>query len=243
MIRTVVGTSRGLSGLPLRTTESSRRNPNMLSSLLSVIDNSEFEDNGSLCIESVSTRHQDLLLQLRLRLPEGRTERRSILCERIRSHRIYAAKHADNLSVCDDHVVLWPHSEEQVNLYFNGKPRDKYALLGALLEAHARATHHWFPFTQFMNGALLSPSIELLNCQAGFLACGPQRLINAYRLVLESFGIQHSSPPPKPPHWWDGSQWQIETENLHAFILGDSYVVAPNFTEIHAEAISVLDHP
>ncbi|MBX3416287.1 MAG: hypothetical protein KF851_01690 [Pirellulaceae bacterium] len=203
----------------------------MLKSLLEIIDTGEFEDNGSLCIEEALTHQDDLLVRLRLKHPDGGTEHRTILCHQPRSHFLQAAEYFDDLSVCDDHVLLWPHSQLQAALYFNGRPDNAHALLGALVETHHRTLNDWFPITRFMNNSLFSPNVELLASGSGLLAEGPFGIIDAYASVLETFNIRHSSPPRRPPSWWDGTRWQPETEKLYALIMGSSYVVGPNFTE------------
>ena len=210
----------------------------MLTSLIEIINTGEFEDNGSLSIEAASAHQDGLLVRLRLVLPDGGSDVRSVYCHRPRSHELLAAEFADDLSVCEDHVLLWPHVQEKNALYFNGRADDGRSLLGALLQTHHQAVGEWFEFTRFMNDALFSPAVELLASQSGLLAEGPEPLIASYRSVLTDFGIRHSSPPSRDPSWWDGTQWQPETERLYALVIGRSYVIAPNFTEEVAKGCS-----
>ena len=191
----------------------------------------EFEDNGSLCIEEASAHQDGLLVRLRLTLPEGGNDVRSIYCHQPRSHELFAAEFIDALSVCEDHVLLWPHLQKKTALYFNGRAVDTRSLLGALVETHYRILGEWFPFTKFMNDSMFSPIVDLLGSQSGLLAEGPEQLIASYGEVLTEFGIRHSSPPSRDPSWWDGTRWQPETERLYALVIGRSYVIAPNFTE------------
>lgn len=203
----------------------------MLSALIATVDTGEFEDNGSLFIDAASARDSDLVICLRLNLPDGSKDARQVLCRRPRSYELMAAECADNLSVSDDHVLLWPHTQKKAALYFNGRADDSRSLLGALVQMHFRTVGEWFPFTTFMNDALFSPSCDLLGAQSGLLADGPEPLIDSYAAVLDDFGIRHSTPPPRAPGWWDGVQWQHSTEKLHVLIIGRSYVVAPEFAE------------
>ena len=203
----------------------------MLPSLLDVIDTGEFEDNGSLYIEEASTHRDGLSIRLRLVLPDGDHTIRTIVCHQPRSHALLAAVPCCDLSVVEDHVLLWPHSQSIRALYFNGRATDPRSLLGALVETHYRIVGEWIPFERFMNDALFSPAIDLLDSHSGLLAEGPDQLIIAYSNVLTDLGIRHSSPPSREPSWWDGTQWQLETEKLYALIIGPSYVVAPAFSE------------
>jgi len=206
----------------------------MLDSLRKIIDKGEFEDNGSLVIENAMLNQDDLLIRICLTLPDGPAERRSILCRQPRSHSVIAAEFADHLDLCDNHVLLWPHCQQQVALYFNGRPADRFSLLGSLVDAHYRAVGDWIPFTKHVNSALFSPSCCLLDSGSGLLAEGPAGLIDEYRAVLQTYGIRQSSPPAREPSWWDGARWRPETEKLYALIMGTSYVVAPDFSDITA---------
>jgi len=207
----------------------------MLTSLLEIIGTGEFEDNGSLFIEAASADQDGLLVRLRITLPDGSNDVRSIYCDQPRSHELLAAEFVNDLSVCDDHVLLWPHLQRKTALYFNGRADDTRSLLGALIKTHYRIVGEWFPFTKFMNDSLFSPKFDLLASQSGLLAEGPEQLVASYRSVLTDFGIRQSSPPSREPSWWDGTRWQPETEKLYALVIGRSYVIAPNFTENVAE--------
>jgi hypothetical protein len=133
-----------------------------------------------------------------------------------------------------DHFLIWPHSHPQVQLYFHGRAENSRALLGALLMTHFQIFGESVPFTRFMNSAIFSQRIDLLNVGYGLLATGPESAISAYRSVLTDFRIRHSSPPSQEPKWWDGSSWQTERETLYLLMMGDSFIVAPEFLELSA---------
>jgi len=206
----------------------------MLDSLRKFIDTHEFEDDGSVTIEEAVFSQENLLIRIRLSLPEGPVERRSILCRQPRSHCLIAAEYSDNLDLYDDHVLLWPHCQRHVALFFNGRANDHFSLLGSLVDVHYRTVGEWIPFTKYMNSALFSTWCSLLDSHSGLLAEGPTGLIDEYRAVLQTYGIRDSSPPEREPSWWDGTRWQPGSEKLYALIVGSSYVVAPGFSEITA---------
>lgn len=206
----------------------------MLDSLREIIDTGEFEDNGSLWIEEVSRDSDSLLIRICLNLSDGPRERRTILCRQPRCDYLIAGEPSDYLDLSNDHVLLWPHRQQRVALYFNGRPNDRLSLLGSLVEAHYRTVGEWIPFTQYMNSALFAPSCCLLDSGSGLLAEGPIKLIDEYRAVLHTYGIRHSSPPAREPTWWDGTRWQPETEELYVLIIGSSFIVGPGFSETTA---------
>lgn len=106
---------------------------------------------------------------------------------------------------------------------------DASSLLGALVEAQRDAVGNWFPLDRFLN--LPGRSTDILRGGHGLLAEGPVSLLDTFGRVLDNHNINHSSLAPRDPVWWNGDQWITETDQLHALIVGDSFVVAPSFTE------------
>jgi hypothetical protein len=201
----------------------------MLTSLIDLTSTGEFEDDGAISITSADHVGQDLVLGLSLFLPDGQIEKRAIQCRSPRCYRIGAAEREDSIAVLDDHVLLWPSVQFKVQLHFNGSATDSRPVLGALALQHYQLLGEWFPFPEFVNGELFR---DLFRFGSGLLATGPQAVMEAYGDVLDEFGIGHSSPPGRPPSWWNGTSWQEERERLHLLLIGRSYVVAPEFSEI-----------
>jgi hypothetical protein len=203
----------------------------VLTSLIDLTNTGEFEDAGSIRVSHAEYAGQDLLLRLDVALPEGDHEERSVLCRAPREHRILASEFADSVEVANDHVLIWPYSQPEVELYFNGSVQDSRMLIGALVLSHLRIVDEWFELSRFLNPGLFSGAVDPLRTGHGLLAKGPESIIDAYRAVLAEFGIRHSSPPPRDPCWWDGNSWHTEQERLHVLLVGQSYVVGPEFRE------------
>ncbi len=180
-------------------------------------------------ITSADWNGSDLILLVRVRVPDAPDSQFRITCERPRSHRINAIASYRLVWLTTDHVVLWPHNQQQGELYFNGTPSDASSLFGALVEAQRDAVGDWFPTDRFLN--LLGRSTDILRSGHGLLARGPVSLMDTFASVLDNYGIKHSRLAPRDPVWWNGTQWTPETEQLHALIVGDSFVVATSFTE------------
>ena len=201
----------------------------MLTQILELTGTLEYEEDGWSTITSADWDASDLILLVRVRVPDAPDHQFRIACQQPRSHRILALTNDNLVSLTTDHVVLWPHNQKQGDLYFNGTPSDPLSLLGALIESQRDAVGNWFPVDHFLN--LPGRSAEILRGGHGLLAKGPVSLLDTYAHVLDNHGIKHSSLAPRDPVWWNGDQWMPETEQLHALIVGDSFVVAPSFSE------------
>jgi hypothetical protein len=156
----------------------------------------------------------------------------SVLCHDVRRMSLNEVC-VDRLKLLSDHVLLWPHTLPQIELYYRGRPTDRLAALGAVLEAHRSLVADWFEFEYFQNR--LIPSMQHFDGESGKFADGPDLIIHAYARALEGYGIVTSSPPSRMPKWWNGGKWVDETEPLHVLLLGRSFIVAPRFD---AEMIS-----
>jgi hypothetical protein len=201
----------------------------VLESLLELAQTDEFEDAGEIFISTAVFEGLDLRLQLQIRHPDGENSVHSILCHRPRKYHVLAAEVEDSISLLADHVLLWPHVQPRVELYFNRRVTDGRALLGALFLRHQELVGDWFPFAQFMNSAFFQP--HMLETAHGQLAEGPTEIIAAFVEVLKQFDIRTTTITAGEPAWWDGTSWRTEVKPLHVLLIGNSYVVSPAFTE------------
>jgi len=201
----------------------------VLSQFLALTETLEYEDDGWLSITSAEWERSTLTLTTSVRLPDAAHHNFRIVCTDPRSHHIVAAGVDDLVTLTADHVVLWPNTEQQGELYFNGAPNDPASLLGSLIETHLETVGRWYAVDYFLN--LSGHATDVLRGGHGLLAKGPVPLLKAYAEVLDRHGASHSSPPYRDPVWWSDSQWIPEREQLFALIVGESYVVAPTFLE------------
>lgn len=201
----------------------------MLTKLLELTGTLEYEEDGWTTITSADWRGSDLILLLCVHVPGSPDSQFRIRCKQARSHHIIAAANDHLVWLGTEHVVLWPHNQQQNELYFNGTSTDALSLFGALIEAQRSVLGNWFPVDYFLN--LPGRSTAILRGGHGLLAKGPESLLDTFGSILNNYGIKHSRLAPRNPVWWNGNQWTLENEQLHALIVGDSYVVASSFTE------------
>ena len=201
-----------------------------LQPLMESLSTLEFEEFGSLALTGATWEANDVTLHLTLH-QQGQPDQPWLLhCREVRRSRIMIERGIDNLQIETRHPLLLPHTEASVELYFSSRPSDADATIGRLVEAHWAAVGEWFDTTYFFN---LGPEHSLramLNGGFGKLAEGPRSLIEAYADVLRASCIAVSSPPSRPPRWYDGKRWIEEAKPLFVVILGGSHVVASEVT-------------
>lgn len=201
-----------------------------LQPLLESLSTLEFEEFGSLTLLAATWEANDVTLHLTVH-QQGQPDRPWLLhCREVRQSRIMIERGISNLQIMTQHPLLLPHTEAAVELYFSSRPSDADATVGRLVEAHWAAVGQWFDTTYFFN---LGPEHSLramLNGAFGKLAEGPRSLIDSYADVLRASGVVVSSPPSRPPRWWDGTRWIEEAKPLFALILGGSHIVASAIT-------------
>lgn len=165
----------------------------------------------------------------------GKSTPLSVRGHDVRGHHIVAPRGSSEVSLVDDHPVLWPHTMPQSGLYFRGKVEDVISVVGALVVAHHTLVGPWNRESNwlFQNERVMNPTLlaQVLEAGDGLLSEGAVIVLEAYARVLDSYGISHSMLEPTQPSWWNGEQWQTETEKLHALIIGESYVIAPRLSE------------
>ncbi len=136
--------------------------------------------------------------------------------------------YAYDLQFSNDHVLLWPHAGRQSATSFYGRAENPSAVAGALYQRHWELAGKWLPFHRFLNpGVRLT---ELIAGGFGMLAEGPEPLILAYEEVMQRHGLSTSHRDPRKPVYRGGDGWLEQKAALSVLILGESYIVAEEFT-------------
>lgn len=197
---------------------------------------SDVDEDLGFTIESATHSGRDLLIRIVVKnLAQGQMRSTSILCRQPRAFRILAAEWLDGLDVFDQHVLLWPHCQQRVALFCRGRPLAPDAIVGALWVSHFQLVGDWIPFKAYINMGMCPPAGGSGSELSGILADGPRELVARYKSVVESHGLDCSLVPGLEPHWWDGEKWLPEVERLRVLVIGGSYVVSPEFSEVRAE--------
>jgi hypothetical protein len=201
--------------------------------LLAVI--AEFGDEEDVLIQFRDASWSGTSLQLRLAVSELDSEVDSlpgiwdVRCENVLGYALSNGS-ANWLELTEDHPLLWDFKHQSASAFFYKAPPNADAVVGALYEAHQRAVGSWINFGKHLNG---TPGLSsLLAAGNGLLASGPLPLLNLYKEILRSHGVEIDIRFPHPPKIWDGRHWrELEAENdTKALITGTSYVIGSGWT-------------
>jgi hypothetical protein len=119
----------------------------------------------------------------------------------------------EEITVRNDHPVMWDYSERHENIYFSEAPSNPYEIIGRLFEAHKAVMHDWRPFAKY-----LSASSDVLTGGYGMLATGPVSLMTKYREATAG-------------HLGTYSVFARDPKNQYQTVFFDDYyVIAANFT-------------
>jgi hypothetical protein len=201
-----------------------------LQPLFDTLSTLEFEEYGWLAVTAVMLERDDVILHLEVHQQNQSDQFWRIRCSAVRRSTILNSHRIDNLRIETEHPLLLPHTEPKVELYISSRPSNADVVVGQLVEAHREVVENWFDFPHFFNLGPRRSLRAMLEGGLGLLAEGPQPLIERYANVLRRAGVAVSSPPSRPPVWWDGSEWVKEEKPLFAVILGASHVVAQDVT-------------
>jgi hypothetical protein len=213
-----------------------RRRPYFLSMnaslqpLLDTLSTLDFEEFGRLALIAVTWAANDVTLHLVVHQQDHADEPWRLHCAGVRGSQILNDQGINSLRIETEHPVLLPHTEPIAELYFSERPSNPDAVVGQLIEAHRGVVGAWFDCLHFFNLGRDRSLRGMLDGGHGKLAAGPQSVIERYAEVLRGAGIAVSSPPSRPPVWWDGTRWVEEVKLLFALILGESYVVSSAVT-------------
>jgi hypothetical protein len=123
-----------------------------------------------------------------------------------------------------------PYLTKWVSLNFVGVSPSPSALVGELWEAHQNVTQGWFAFDAFLNRGL--GITKLLASTSGSLAGGPRPFLEEYAAVLERHDRMRAGliAEHDPLEWRQGI-WRPDQGDLHALVLGDSYIIGCDWTD------------
>ena len=202
----------------------------MLTELNKILETGEFEDDGYIRLQRVQWLDAAVQVTLDVNTGDEAATHQGWLIESV--GRTFASRFVEGVAydfaIERNHVVLWPFTRPQVQLFFKGNVGDPLSLAGALYQEHRNTTQGWFSFDKFLNQEQHLP--KLLSGGYGKLADGPDLLIEKYIHVLRRYGVEPSTLPPRPPKAWDNDRWITIDGNVAALLFGDSFVVARDFT-------------
>jgi hypothetical protein len=131
------------------------------------------------------------------------------------------------LELLEEHPLLWEHMYTQSDLYFSKAATNPFELFVSIYQVHSKTTKDWIPFEKFINSGLTF--LDLCKSTNALFAKGPTKLLEAYSVELDKFGMQANIFGKRNPKRWKIDQWVEESDPLSVLIIGKSYVVAESF--------------
>jgi hypothetical protein len=187
------------------------------------------EDHGGFRFQSAQDNASGLTIDIDFIPEDGdKEQRRHIEAVEVRD---FLIRHEwmPWLELVREHPVLLPFFEDVSDLYFYSPSPSPLELEGDLLECHRRLVGDWIFFGRFLNATYGKGVASFLASASGMFASGPASLMKAYAQVLTKHGVRTSIASQRPPKYWDGMQWKVQSAELHALLLGNSYIIAEQF--------------
>jgi hypothetical protein len=124
-----------------------------------------------------------------------------------------------NVEILTDHPLLWKYNDVQASLYFNGTCSDPYKLVLDLYQLNEQLFdgHH-----NFIN---IKGYHHLLQQPGGFLASGPQKLLERYAQLLEIHALTTSIISKNIPTEWDGDKHVPVSRQTKMCWIGNDFII------------------
>ncbi|MFZ2490139.1 MAG: hypothetical protein WA208_01510 [Thermoanaerobaculia bacterium] len=191
----------------------------MLHELLEITCTGEFEDNGTLALQSSTWRDDALELGFRVDHGTGVISFWTVQCSGVIEYALRDAHYQIGLNICEsDHPVIDQHTESREGVYISKAPKSSDTVVGQLWAAHVRRVDDWISFDRYLNTEVLLQT--LLESGNALIASAPAFLASAYLQVLESNRCAPSRVPAGP----------ARASSARLVHFGDSYVVAARVT-------------
>lgn len=135
--------------------------------------------------------------------------------------------HYINLHCNNVHPLLWPYTDTQCELYFNGVIKDASSLFYDLFLVHKRAFGNYLPLETFLNRN--TDFHKLMLASSGLFAKGPKELLMDYASCLLKHQLTYTIIGEYPPRYLDGSTVGKTGKSLQVLFMGDHYIIAERF--------------
>lgn len=174
-------------------------------------------------VEAVSMVDGTLVVRFSCDLCSDPDVRKSYIlrCSDVPEHSLIAGP-CEEISVSDDHCLLWTYHCEAAYLHFTSNPSNPFEIVGRLYEAHEELFSGWRPLTGFLNPSLSGGLHGLLERGSGMLAQGPWPVMEAYaRAISNKMEVNINSA--------HDSRY-ISTRPYKALVIDESYVICREIT-------------
>lgn len=135
---------------------------------------------------------------------------------------------ADFIKIKDDHPLLWEFTDTQCQLYFTGQCKDPTKLFYDLYVTHKRTFGRYQCFNiSFGEETTYFKPFQYSN---GLLTQGSKKLMELYADCLKLNDLDFTIIGERPAKFWNGEQYTLESGGLKVLFLGDTYIIAKDFS-------------
>ena len=128
----------------------------------------------------------------------------------------------------EEHPLLWEFTDIQCQLYFNGQCNDFQKLFYDLYQTHKQLFGQYLCFSiPFAEETSYLKPFQYTN---GLLTKGPKKLMEKYGECLKKNGLTCNFIGERQPMYWDGNQYIPETKDLKIMFIGNTYIIAEEFS-------------
>lgn len=203
----------------------------MIESILEEMGNRDLENHDELSLTEMKEDENNLTLTFKIQNDFDNKDLSQIW--RVKCKDFMERKIEDNyfysFELFEEHALLWEYTENRCQLFFRGYTENLEALVGSLFLKHKEITEGWIPFDKYLND--MTEIEKLLQWGAGLLAEGPEKIVNEYSKVLDSFNINSSIVSIGYPKKWCENGLIEDKDEKYVLIFGNSFVVAREFID------------
>jgi hypothetical protein len=133
-----------------------------------------------------------------------------------------------HISLENNHPLLWEFNDTQCELYYSGECKNIEKLFYSLYSAHKEMVGKYQDFNIFFEKD--ANDIQPLQYTKGFLAKGAKTLMEKYAACLKDNGLDFAIIGERQPTYFDGEEHKPESKDLKVLIIGQTYIIAEQFS-------------
>lgn len=139
----------------------------------------------------------------------------------------------DFIKIEDDHPLLWEFTDTQCQLYFTGQCKDPAKLFYDLYVTHKRIFGKYQCFN--ISFGEETSYFTLFKYSNGLLTQGSKKLMKKYASCLRQNELDFTIIGERPAMNCDGEQFTLERVDLKVLFLGDTYIIAEDFSFVRCD--------
>ena len=137
------------------------------------------------------------------------------------------------IEILNDHPLLWEFTDIQCQLYFTGQCNNSEKLFYDLFATHKMLFGKYQCFD--ISFGEETPYFKPFQYSNGLLTQGSKKLMEKYAACLKQNGIDYNIIGEQPAEYRDGGQFIKQDSGLKVLLLGDTYIIARDFSFVRQD--------